>query len=50
MLEMQACNQNQGSKSSIGFSKINNDSLEAMVWVFGQLVTLIMAREWDMLS
>jgi hypothetical protein len=26
-------------KSSIGCSKINNDGLEAMVWVFGQLVT-----------
>jgi hypothetical protein len=37
-------------KSSIGCSKINNDGLEAMVWVFGQLVTWIMAREWDMMS
>jgi hypothetical protein len=39
------------SDFSIGCSKINNDGLEVMmVWVFGQLVTWIMAREWDMMS
>jgi hypothetical protein len=37
-------------KSSIGCIKINNDGLEAMVWVLCQLVTWIMSRKWDTMS
>jgi hypothetical protein len=35
-------------KSSIGCIKINNDGLQAMVWVFCQSVTWILFGDWRM--
>jgi hypothetical protein len=37
-------------KSSIGCIKINNDGLQAMVWVLCQSVTWIMFAEWETMS